>query len=200
MTSLKVLIVQPTPRNVKSLRVGEEARQVRQRIHEGPCRDLIRIVISQAARARDFLPEIFKEQPAIVHFSGHGDDGQLIFEDDAGNPKPVPGTALAKALLAHNETVRCVLLNACETARDSQVIADAVGICVGTHEPILDTAAIAFAEGFYVALAYGKSVKAAFEAGRAQVSMLCNDHEAENLILFSRNGVRAEDTILVNPR
>ena len=60
----------------------------------------------------------------ILHFIGHGDyddrnqDGMLLFEDRNGRAHPVNGEQLG-AVLQNFDSLRLVVLNACEGARDS---------------------------------------------------------------------------------
>lgn len=100
-------------------------------------------------------------------------DAGLLLEDDAGAAiavRPEVFTALV-AIVDRDTPLQCVVLNACFTASQAQTIAEYVDCVVGTVRAIDDDAAIAFATGFYRAIARGKSVGMAFELGCNEIGL-----------------------------
>ncbi|MBZ0278353.1 MAG: CHAT domain-containing protein, partial [Anaerolineae bacterium] len=77
--------------------------------------------------------------------------------------------------------VRLVVLNACFSAVQAEVIAEEVGCVVGMTRAVGDRAAIAFAGAFYNALTFGQSVQGAFNLGEAAMS-LTGEEETPKLI------------------
>jgi hypothetical protein len=63
------------------------------------------------------------------------------------------------------------VLNACYSEKQAQAIAQHIDCVIGMSKAIGDAAAISFAAAFYQALGYGRSVKAAFDLGCAQIDL-----------------------------
>ncbi len=159
--------------DTRRLRLDQEARRVDAALRQGRHAGRFHLAQQWAGRGEDLLDALPRHRPAIVHFAGHGDaGGQLYLEDAVGRAAAVTPGALA-SLVGAAGGVRCVVLNACWT----DVLADAllrVSACVvGMTATVGDTAAIAFAAGFYRALANGESIAAAVSAGRAQAAAEC---------------------------
>ncbi|MEI2692032.1 MAG: CHAT domain-containing protein [Anaerolineae bacterium] len=134
-------------------------------------------------RGDELLDALLRHRPALVHFAGHGDQaGQLILEDAAGRAAPVQPDALA-ALVAAADTVRCAVLNACWSDALADALLGVTACVVGMAGEVGDEAAIAFAAGFYRALADGETVAAAVAAGEAQA---CAESRAAGELLAPR--------------
>jgi hypothetical protein len=123
---------------------------------------------------------LLRHRPVLLHFSGHGTPaGELALEKDLQVPaesrRPEtsdqrPAEALARILGAmEGLSVRCVVLNACFSEAQAAEVAQHVDCVIGLFAEVRDSAAIEFARGFYGALAWGQSVKAAFDLGVTQV-------------------------------
>ena len=109
----------------------------------------------------------------ILHFIGHGgfDDangeGALLFEDAAGRGRAVSGDQLA-AVLYEKRSLRLVLLNSCEGARNSvkdpfsgvaaSLVQREIPAVIGMQFEITDRAAVLFASEFYAMLAEGQPI------------------------------------------
>jgi tetratricopeptide (TPR) repeat protein len=117
----------------------------------------------------------------ILHFIGHGGfdavagDGMLHFENAQCLPDPIAGQMLGNILRDH-DTLRLVVLNACEGARQSDqnpFSGVAQSLCqqrmpavIAMQFEISDEAAKTFAEEFYGAIADGLPVDAAVSESR----------------------------------
>jgi CHAT domain len=85
-------------------------------------------------------------------------------------PRLLSKSALVDVLRSCNEgNLRLVVLNACHTRSQSQALTEVVDCVVGMNRSISDKAAIMFAASFYGALAYGRSIRRAFEQGVARL-------------------------------
>jgi CHAT domain-containing protein len=103
----------------------------------------------------------------VVHFSGHADGDDLIFEDENHNAHPVPLDAIAELL--SRKKIKCVILNACSTVKKMEkAIAP---FTIGMNDDIEDESAANFSRGFYDALSAGKMYEEAFEEGVTQVRL-----------------------------
>src|SRR5258708_36435480 len=101
------------PLNESRLRLDKEANDLQQQLALVKDRSLdINVEHRWATRTNQIQMEILNQKPDILHFSGHGDVGTLIFEDEAGESAPVSSEAIAE-LISLCPNVRCLLLNAC---------------------------------------------------------------------------------------
>jgi hypothetical protein len=124
-----------------------------------------------AATSDTLMQAMLDERPTIVHFAGHGQTDGILLRDEVGNPRLVSGEALASLFALFGNTVRCVVLNACWSQAQATAIRRHVPHVIGTRAAIPDDASLAFSAGFYKAVAAGKDIPFAFEAGKARVRM-----------------------------
>ena len=115
------------------------------------------------------IQAMLDEQPAVVHFSGHGTESGIILRDEAGAFRSVSGEDLAKLFELFKETLRCVVLSSCYSDVQATAIRRHISFVVGIRSAIPDKSAIAFSTGFYTAIAAGKDVPFAFEIGKTRV-------------------------------
>ena len=172
-SATKILFLTANPSGTAALQLDEEIRLIGQRIRRGEYRKLFEIRSAPAIRATDLPYELMDNTPEIVHFSGHGSSaGELLFVNDSdGSPHPVPAKTLARVFKQFRDRVKCVVLNACYSRIQAEAIAESIPCVVGMSRAVPDATAIAFAAGFYEALAFGKSVADAFELGQTQVEL-----------------------------
>ena len=111
-------------------------------------------------------------EPRIVHFAGHGSArGALFLENELGESHPVDAETLAALFKLVSKQVECVLLNACYSENQANVIVEHIQYVIGMSQAISDKAAIAFSVGFYQALGAGKSIEKAYEFGVVQIRL-----------------------------
>ena len=113
-----------------------------------------------------------------LHFSGHGSPSYLCFEH-RGRLHVVDVRTLSRLCAAGSANgdgssgVRFVFVSACHSRRAGEAFV-AAGVphvvCVNVDERLLDSAALAFTRAFYMSLAVGNSVGAAFEIGKQAVA------------------------------
>jgi hypothetical protein len=199
MNKVKVLFVSANPAATNRLQIDEEIRQIGIKLRAAEHRDAFEFVPRFAARPDDLLQALLEHKPEIVHFSGHGSSAQqLIFVDDLGNEKPVTKQALVHLFRTLKDNIRLVLLNACSTRPQAKAIAETIDCTIGMRKPIGDDAAIVFAASFYRALGFGRSVKEAFELGKAAL-LLESIPEDKTPELLTRAGVDAAAMVFVQP-
>lgn len=121
--------------------------------------------------------------PHIVHFSGHGEEGGLYFEDAYGSPELVPAEALADLFELFRDTVQCVVLAACYSEKTALEIRKYIPHVIGVSIYIPSDAAILFSTGFYMAIGAGRDIPFAFELGRV-MSKLHGIQKEEMLKLY----------------
>jgi CHAT domain-containing protein len=161
-----ILILASNPKNTSPLRLDEEIREIDAGLQRAKKRELFDLKQRWAVRVQDVFQALLDFKPQIVHFSGHGsgDDG-LALEDEAGKLKLVDTEALAKLFELFSTTIECVVLNACYSEVQAQVIAKHIPYVIGMNQAIGDKAAVKFATGFYNALGAGESVEFAYKLG-----------------------------------
>ncbi|GAB2613354.1 hypothetical protein Aab01nite_69480 [Paractinoplanes abujensis] len=165
-----ILYLAANPRDLPPLRSDDEMRRVKERLQLARHRDRYRIEPALAVRFDDISQALVDHEPAVVHFSGHGDrDGNLHIEDNNGRSTEVTPEGLAALFSLHSKTLRCVILNACYSERLARNLVPHVGHVVGMRSRILDTAAVEFSVGFYLSLFAGSPVPDAFARGCAHL-------------------------------
>jgi CHAT domain len=167
-----ILFLSADPTDVSRLRLGQELREIQEKLQLAKMRDKFSLVQRLSARPVDISQAILDEKPRIVHFSGHGaSNGGLCFENEVGESKLVQPDALAALFELVSNEVDCVLLNACYSEAQANAIAKHISWVIGMSEVIGDNAAISFAVGFYQALGAGKSIEEAYKFGRVQIRL-----------------------------
>jgi hypothetical protein len=160
-----VLFVSTSPMPGAILNTGVEARVVEDALRKTGFE--FRAV--QAARPHDITRAVLDFQPTILHFAGHGAGGEIYLEDEMQKPKAVTLDAIARLLKPM--PVTGVVLNACYSAQNLAPLMSVSQWAVGMRKAVQDPSAIGFSDGFYMALAEGKNVQAAFDVGVANAGM-----------------------------
>ena len=169
---IKILFLAADPSDYIRLRLGQELRDIREKLQLSKQRDNFSLESRESLRAGDITQAIFDVEPEIVHFSGHGrNTGELCFEDVFGKAQPVTPDALANLFELVAEQISCVVLNACYSKSQAEAISKHIPCVIGMNQAIGDNAAIAFAVGFYRALGTGKSFKDAYKFACVEIQL-----------------------------
>jgi hypothetical protein len=199
MNKVKVLFLAANPAGSQPLQLDEEIRQITAKVRAAEYRDSLELVSRWAVRPDDLLQALLEVKPHVVHFSGHGSPAaELILLDDQGEPKPVSQEALVQLFRTLRDNVRVVLLNACDSQPQAKALSKTIDCTIGMNQPTGDEAAIIFAASFYRALGFSRSVKEAFELGRAAL-LLEGIPEDKTPKLLTRKGVDAAGLVLIPP-
>jgi hypothetical protein len=164
--TIRVLFLASLPSSVAPLDLGVEIRKIRERIQSARHRDRIQMQSEWAVRPQDIRRALLEHSPHIVHFSGHGEIGELIVEDDEGAVQPLTMAALGELFGVLKDNIRVVLLNACYSRAQAEAISEHIDCVIGMKRPVGDKAAITFAATFYEAIGYGRSVQTAFDLAK----------------------------------
>ncbi len=197
---IRALFIAANPDLVRPLALDEEVRAIEAKIRASEHRDAVEFRAAWAARPDDLIQKLNEHRPHIVHFSGHGTTAeQIVLVGDDGRPKPVTKAALSALFQTLKDNVRLVVLNACYSRPQAELIVETIDCAVGMNAAIGDKAAIFFAASFYRAIGFGRSVQEAFEQGR--VSLLLEGVPEETIPeLLVRRGVDASKVVLVGSR
>jgi len=161
---ITVLFLAASPVDVNRLRLDKEYRDICDRVRAGRYRDSIRLACEWSVKASHVTQALLAHNPQIVHFSGHGtqSDG-IVLEDDFGKARPVNKQALARLFKALKDNIGLIVLNACYSEDQARWLKEIVDYTIGMSAAIHDKAASAFSSALYEALAYGRTVRSAFE-------------------------------------
>ncbi|HEX3525924.1 MAG TPA: CHAT domain-containing protein [Thermoanaerobaculia bacterium] len=191
-SKIKILFLAAEPVDTNRLRLGEESREIEQKLRSAPKARSFVLISQWSVRPGDLMETLMRHRPTIVHFSGHADGDQLIFEDSNGNTQPIKAKHLADLLTTFHDTIRLVVLNACYTSEGFAELQRVIDYTVGTTSELSDRSAIRFSSCFYQALAFGNSVQTSYELAKRQVSVE-NLTTSEIFTLLLREGVDASE-------
>lgn len=169
---VSILFLSADPTNATRLRLGEEAREIEEKLRLSRHRDNFELETKWSARPHDISQALLDLNPQIVHFSGHGSpDGSLCVENVNGKVQAISPDALASLFENFADVVQCVILNACFSIQQAEAVSRHIPYVIGMSREVGDRASIAFAIGFYQALGAGRSIDQAFKLGVVAIRM-----------------------------
>jgi hypothetical protein len=167
-----ILFLAADPSNAGRFRLGEEFREIQDQLRLAKQRKRFELHERMSVRPADLSQALLDLQPQIVHFSGNGTiNAALCFENESGEVHPLDPHILAALFEQFDDQVSCVVLNACYSELQAVAIAKNIDYVVGMKQPIGDKAAIAFASGFYQALAADRTIEEAYKLGCVQIGL-----------------------------
>lgn len=195
---VKILFLAANTGAHDQLALDLEYRAIEDGIRAGRYRDAFQLIPKLAARPSDLQQALLEHRPDVVHFACHGtSQAELVLLAERGGNARISSGALASTLRVLRDNVTLVVLNACFSGEQAQAIRQSAGLAIGVHAQIADTAAIAFASALYGALAYGRSVRDAFDLGIAAIQAAHPQQEALPE-LFEKPGLDASSMALVD--
>lgn len=160
-----ILVVFANPHGSDPLRLGTEDRVIRECLKLSKYRDYISLNILHASTIHDVRRALLDASYRIIQFSGHGTGKGLAFENEIGQIHLVPQDALADFLSAYSPPIECVILNACYSDLQGQLISKDVPYTIAMKGAISDPGATEFTRGFYDAIGAGKDIEFAYNEG-----------------------------------
>jgi uncharacterized SAM-dependent methyltransferase len=198
MRTACILFLAANPDSTVRLTLDEESRDIEERLRAAKHRDAFQYKTRWAVRPDDLQDALLREEPTVVHFSGHGSGPSgLILYDDDGNEKPVAAEALRHLFSVLKGKIRLVVLNACYSEEQAKAIVQEIDFVVGMEQHIGDEAARKFAASFYRALGFGRSVKTAFELGVSSIKLHDLGDHSSCPVLLVRAGLDPDSVVLV---
>ncbi len=195
---IAVLFLAANPLDQNPLQLAEEHRTIAERIRASEYRDAVVFESRWAVRASDLQQALNECQPHVVHFSGHGDQDEILLQNADGSSKPVTKTAIAATLRTTGENVQVVVFNSCFSSSQAETVTEHIDIAIGMNESIGDDAARVFAGQFYSAIGFGRSVRNAFDQATSEL-MLHGISEEAIPELHAREGIDPDAIVLVRP-
>ena len=185
----RILFVSANPWTTSRIRVDEEAREIFEKLQEGPYRDRFELYKHEAIRPIDLQRLLMMYEPHIVHFSGHGSKRKRIILGGApGRGKEINCQGLVEIFGLYRNHLRLVVLNACFTKEQARSLSEVIDYSIGTGRGIGDKGSVAFAGAFYRALGFGKTIKKAFDSAKAELA-LTRVPRTKGIELFVRSDI-----------
>lgn len=182
----KVLFLAASPLKQARLRLDEEYRDLNEKLKLVKDTKIdVQVHLSLAVRADQIQDDILNEKPAILHFSGHGGPGRLIFENKLGEAAEVSADAIAELVELNKDCITCVVLSACYSDSVAKLIKPHVECVIGCSDSIDDNAAIAFARGFYRGLANGRSYHESYRLAVNEIKVAGMTTEAQKYVCLT---------------
>lgn len=199
---LQVLLVVSSPTDLATLDVAAEVQRINGALAGLEGAGQVQVTVLQTASLGELSRALRRGPFHVLHFIGHGGfndstgEGMLAFTDDeTGRARLVSGGDLA-TLLQDHDTLRLVLLNACEGGRQSPadplggvaqaLVSQGVPAVIAMQFEITDAAATRFSAEFYAAIADGYPIDASLAEARRAVYSDNNDVEWGTPVLYLR--------------
>lgn len=191
----RILLLGSLPSDGGQLGLQREFEGIHEEMIRSSNRELFEIHQRWEARAHRLQGVLMEVGPDVVHFAGHGNpNGNLSFIGPEGIAAPADAEVVAQVFRIVGG-VRCVVLNACYSDRQAELIAGHVDTVVGMTRAVEDKHAIAFAAGFYGAVGGGRSVADAV-ALACTYGRLSERRYTDASRLYARPGVDASQVFL----
>ena len=172
LSNITILFLAADPTDASRLRLGEEIREIQEKLSQGKFRERFQLHYRMSVRPADLSNALLEIRPHVVHFSGHGtSSGELCFENQSGGTHLMQPGALASLFEQFSDQILCVILNACYSRVQADAISKNIRFVIGMDKAIGDKAAIAFTVGFYQAFVSGCSVEESYKLGCIQIRL-----------------------------
>ena len=179
---LRILGVVSSPRGLPALDVEKEQGQLARALARPASKGLAEVHWAQSATWADLQDLLLEGEWHVLHFIGHGDfdpaqdEGMLALVREDRRADLVAAHRLVDLLRQARPMPRLVVLNSCSGAAAgisdlfsgtaAALVRGGVGAVAAMRYEISDPAAVAFARGFYAALARGRGVDDVVSSGR----------------------------------
>jgi hypothetical protein len=188
---LRVLALIASPRTLPQLDVAAERARLEESLAELVTTGWIHLEWLLDAGWQELHEKLLDETWHVVHFIGHGsydhtrDEGVLAFVRPDGRADLVNASSFTDLLHEARQRPRMVVLNACLTGAAgpddlfsgtaAALVRSGINAVAAMQFAISDKAAIAFARGFYMSLAHGRSMDEAMRSGRIAILGVTRD-------------------------
>jgi len=182
---LRVLVLVASPRGMPALDVAAEQKHLSDALATPRAAGLIELELLAQASWHAVHEKLLSNHWHVVHFIGHGeydvatDQGLIALVGEGGRADLVEAEQLADLLNEARPTPRLVVLNSCSSGEEgtkdlfsgtaAALVRSGISAVAAIQFTISDPAAIAFAQGFYTAIANGYSIDDATRSGRISI-------------------------------
>lgn|GEM_PF-1965025 len=182
---LRILGIAAAPRDLPALDADTEKRNLEHALAGPVAEGRVELVWTPSGTWDAVQSSLLAGPWHAVHFIGHGDydyrsdEGRIALEGPDGRSAMVRAVRFMALLSVAAPRPRLVVLNSCASAEMSRadlfsgtaasLVRSGINAVAAMQFAISDTAAIAFAHGFYAAVANGRAVDEAARVGRISV-------------------------------
>ncbi|OJJ14490.1 hypothetical protein BKI52_42680 [marine bacterium AO1-C] len=160
----KILFLSANPMDADRLQIDREYSTIQKRLESSSQRDTFELLNPALSVTVQDLIKAMNQKPEIVHFSGHGGGEKgILIANSLNEAQLMPTSAVKRLFRQHQDSTKLVILNACYSAEQAEVISQLDIYVVGMNDVADDGAAISFAGGLYSGLGEGKDVERAFD-------------------------------------
>ncbi|MCG2624340.1 CHAT domain-containing protein [Arthrobacter sp. I2-34] len=183
---LRILGVVSSPRGLQTLDVEAEKAHLEEALAGPVAAGLVELVWTPEATWDGIHEQLLAGPWHVLHFIGHGDydlgsdEGLIALVDAHGRYALVEASRIAYLLSAARPIPRLVVLNSCSTGQAgtedlfsgtaAALVRGGISAVAAMQFTVSDGAAIAFARGFYTAIAHGRRVDEAVRNGRISIT------------------------------
>ena len=197
----KILMVTANPTDTARLFLEKEIVAIKEGLDAASRSKQFEFIVKTKTSTTDLRRAMLKESPQIVHFSGHGaGEPGIALEGDSGKTQLVSSDALAGLFQLFAESVECVVLNACYSKTQANVIVRHIPYVIGMSGEISDGAACEFAVAFYDALGAGKDIPFAHKLACAAIQMMNSKDQLPVLLMKSNATPQPQPSAPQSPR
>jgi hypothetical protein len=193
---LRILFLAANPTDSLRLKLETEYRLLRNKMHDNVEAGNCELRVEFAARPTELQSALLEYKPHVVHFAGHGNSEGICLETDDGKTRAVSADQLSTLLNLSRKWVRLVVLNACRSAPQTEMIGRLVDFVVGTNAPVADDMAVQFTAHFYRALAVGSTVREAFIEAKDELKSNGAKDQSDLYELLTRSGADESKPLL----
>ena len=164
------------------INIEREVRKIKDGLRSGIKKGMFELIQEWDVSEDTFLEVVAEQKPMLIHFSGHGTRKGILVSDGHGGLKTVSGDALSSLMHLLRSDLECVVLNACFSETQANIIRSDIPFVIGVQDDISDDLATAFSTGFYKAIGAGREIPFAFQLGVAAMR-LCSQIAKEPVFL-----------------
>ena len=179
MSKPVVLFLAASPQGTAQLALAEECAAITRELKMSPGRNTLDFQARWAVTLDDLMRELNELEPALIHFSGHGNAQGIALVGPTGAVQLVTPAALAGLVASTGKSARAVVLNACYSDAQAAVLTEQLGCAIGMRGTIPDDAALEFSVAFYRAIGHARSVHEAFLQAVATLAAKGLDRRAD---------------------
>jgi CHAT domain len=166
---LRIAFLATNPDPDASLRTDVECRDVKHAVRSTANGQSIKVELFPAATLEDLIDALNEFEPQVVHFSGHGGNGTVVFDKqnyDTGGGMVLDFALVAKVIKSARTPPELLVLSACDTTTGAEQFLSTVSAVVAMSDEIDDPAACYFSARFYKSIASGATLQSALEQGK----------------------------------
>lgn len=175
IVGLRIAFLGTNPIASNPLRTDIEARTLARALKSTTNGNRISVNYYPAAEWTDLLQALNEFSPNIVHFSGHGGGGGLVFDNEGiyeDGGIEINYDLFTRFLGATIRKPDILVLNACDTVDQARKLLENVKAVVAMSDTIDDAAAAYFSKFLYSAIAEGQPLSLAVEQGKIALAAM----------------------------